>query len=281
MAFDKPHLTNADAAASYPGGIPLGFGVTAALAGPLAKGGRLIDTAIAHGIRVFDTAPSYADGKAESLLAPALQKHSDVRVMTKAGINSTGLGKRERDFSPEAIEQSIDASRQRLQRDVIDLVWLHGPDPDEAKPALFDKLEEIRARGWVRQFGIAGRGAKLLRTMDHDLIEAVMLPVHAGMDVAGKTIWDRVRHTGKFVVAIEVLSPAKDAGKGLSPGGARRMAKKLAGKVESASKVEGMSVDDALRWPLETGAADFIVSSTTLRRRLLHSIDVMNALTFG
>lgn len=263
------------------GGMPFGFGVAGGLTNLLTNGAHIVETAIERGVRVFDTAPSYGDGRAEEMLGGFLRKNTDVRVMTKAGIESAGITKRRRDFSPQAIERSIERSRQRLQRDVIDVVCLHGPDPDEMQTPLFDTLQALKQRGWVRQFGIAGRGEKLLRTVDHPLFEVVMCPVHIDMDARKKYICECIRRSGKFVVAIEVLTSSAGAGRGISMGAARRLAKKIFKSEACSKRFKHVTVNDAFRWPIKTGAADFVISSTTLRSRLLRTIDVFDTPDFG
>jgi predicted oxidoreductase len=97
----------------------IGFGVSGAHGTPLVSRAHtvaIIQEAFALGVRVFDTAPAYGAGEAERRLGEALRtlERDQVFVSTKAGLSSYGLSGRRRDFSPDAIEQSLRASLDRF-----------------------------------------------------------------------------------------------------------------------------------------------------------------------
>lgn len=272
-------MTFASMSEKLAGRTAYGFGITGALCGLLSRRvqtPRILDTVVKSGVSIFDVAPSYGGGQAEKLAQRKLSGRENVFVMTKAGVQSTGIKTRKRDFSPAGIERSIEQSRRRLGRDTIDLLWLHGPDPIEVTPHLRDKMEEIRDRGWVHHFGLAGRGRKLLFAMDHSIFDAVMLPVFEGMDQYHYEVCKRARTQEKFIFGIETLTNAVGAGQGFSAGAVRRKLKRHSKKepLEAGPKFQ-TTVDAALLWPLETRLADCVVSSTTLRKRVKHALSVL------
>ena len=94
---------------------------------------QMIQHAYALGVRVFDTGPSYGAGEAERRLGEALARLPpyDPIVSTKVGIQSSGMAKRHRDFSPDARAPVGRGSLKRLRRSRIDWLFLHGPAREE------------------------------------------------------------------------------------------------------------------------------------------------------
>lgn len=161
--------------------LPLSFGVSGALGSRLyasAETERLIAIARDEGVSIFDTSPSYGAGLAELRLGRAIGNDPDAFIMTKAGLKSSGLIRRERDHSPAGIEQSVDGSLQRLKRDRIDLLWLHGPDRTELTDDLFEVLMSMKAKGKVAGFGITSRDPSLMEFANHHPFSAYMGPAN-------------------------------------------------------------------------------------------------------
>lgn len=106
------------------------------------------------GIALFDTAPFYGLGEAEERVGAALEGHDDRLVATKVGRTLTGTGD-ERDahfdYSAEAVTRQLDASRERLGRDRIDIVHIHDPEEnlDQALGECFPALVDLRDRGTI------------------------------------------------------------------------------------------------------------------------------------
>jgi aryl-alcohol dehydrogenase-like predicted oxidoreductase len=133
------------------GGSPAGWGETDDDVSRAA-----IRTAIAGGVRLFDTAQAYGAGHSERLLGDVVAAHPEVRIVTKVGlVVHEGSRTVERATTdPDEIEASLEGSRRRLKRDRIDVVLLHlnGLSPPEATP-VFDRLATLRDRGWIGHFG--------------------------------------------------------------------------------------------------------------------------------
>ncbi|MFB6165969.1 MAG: aldo/keto reductase [Haloarculaceae archaeon] len=126
----------------------------------------IIDRAIDLGINFFDTANMYSTGESERVLGNALEGRREESVVATKGYfqmddddpNSGGL-------SRKAIEQELDASRQRLGMDTIDLYQIHRWDYktpiEQTLRALDDAVrrEKVRYIGgssmWVHQFADA------------------------------------------------------------------------------------------------------------------------------
>jgi len=131
-----------------------------------AEGKELIDRAIDLGINFFDTANMYSEGESERVLGEALEGRREEQVvatkvffqMDEDDPNSGGL-------SRKAIEQQLDASRERLGMETIDLYQIHRWDdetPIETTMRALDdavRREKVRYLGassmWVHQFADA------------------------------------------------------------------------------------------------------------------------------
>ncbi len=115
------------------------------------------------GITLFDTADAYREGYGEEVLSEALADvRDDVVIATKFGYDITSeherRGQQERAHRTDVayLSSALDASLSRLGVEVIDLYQLHNPrmahiDDD----ALFAFLEDARAAGKIRAYGIA------------------------------------------------------------------------------------------------------------------------------
>jgi aryl-alcohol dehydrogenase-like predicted oxidoreductase len=115
-----------------------------------------IKAGVAAGLRLFDTAQAYGAGHSERLLGEVLAAHPEVRIVTKVGpvIDEAGRKVTGATADPDAIEAGLEGSRRRLRRDRIDVVLLHlnSLPANEAAP-VFDRLEALRARGWIGHYG--------------------------------------------------------------------------------------------------------------------------------
>jgi aryl-alcohol dehydrogenase-like predicted oxidoreductase len=111
---------------------------------------------VAQGILHFDTAQAYGCGHSEVVLGQALKAHPEVAIATKIGLGIDTAAKTLAGIMPDpaAIKNTIAASRQRLQRDCINLILLHPNDMsiEDATP-IFDMLDDLIAAGWIKGYG--------------------------------------------------------------------------------------------------------------------------------
>lgn len=116
----------------------------------------LVRQAVDLGITFFDTGASYSHGEAEPRLGRALAGLDADRLViaTKAGTYHAGGGRIARDFSPEAIVASAEASLKRLGLETLSLLQLHGPSIAELTPELFEAVSSLKARGLIRALGV-------------------------------------------------------------------------------------------------------------------------------
>jgi aryl-alcohol dehydrogenase-like predicted oxidoreductase len=116
----------------------------------------VVDTALEHGITLFDTADIYGHGQSEKLLGAALGTRRDqVVVATKfggdmKGANGPDWGAR---GSRRYIRRAIEASLRRLDTDWIDLYQIHFPDALTPIEETLAALDELVTEGKVRYIG--------------------------------------------------------------------------------------------------------------------------------
>lgn len=115
-----------------------------------------IDAAFEVGVRVFDTAPLWADGQAEATLGRVLGKRrGECTVMTRAGVlREDGVPMRR--YDADSLRRSVDLSLERLETTYIDVLLLHDP-PEKL---LFDGqalklLANLRAEKIISSYGIS------------------------------------------------------------------------------------------------------------------------------
>ncbi len=121
---------------------------------PAARQGVVegVQRALELGVNYFDTAPAYGRGASESILGEALQNaetDQSVFIASKYG-----------PWQKQALRESVAGSLERLGRDHIDLLQLHGlsytmDDAERilAPDGMADRMEALREEGLVRYIG--------------------------------------------------------------------------------------------------------------------------------
>lgn len=251
----------------------LGFGVSGSLGTPLISDNqvsRLIDQAITQGISVFDTAPFYGNGLAETRLGNTLRSSTDQNtksrpfVITKGG--TFGAGKKIwKDFSIEGLTQQLAESRERLPH--IDAFFLHGPSKQDLSPQLLSHLEKLRDDGWFTYLGVAGRSTELDHAIAIDNVDLIMAPIHKNLPASDLERIEKARISNKGTIGIEVLSPtAKGIRISLKPTDIWYSARAIMrGKALLSPQT---SADDCFQWIRRSGLADVILSTTTNKHHL-------------
>lgn len=110
--------------------------------------------AFEHGITFYDTADSYGDGRAESLLGEIFAGTDGIVIATKAGHPRFGGPQ---DFSPAHLVESVDGSLRRLRRPRIEMLQLHNPPLDllRGEPAILETLRDLQRDGKIAAWGIS------------------------------------------------------------------------------------------------------------------------------
>jgi aryl-alcohol dehydrogenase-like predicted oxidoreductase len=127
------------------------------------RGERLLLRALELGITFFDTGDAYGRGANEDLVGRVLAPHrADVQISTKFGYE-LGSGRREHSegerrqrWDGPFVREALEASLRRLRTDHVDLYQLHNPRMEAIESdETFETLEELRAEGKLRHYGVA------------------------------------------------------------------------------------------------------------------------------
>ncbi|CUI87445.1 aldo/keto reductase [Cognatishimia activa] len=161
-----------------------------------AKASReMFDACVAAGINHFDTAYVYTEGASETLLGEfAAPMRDDLVIATKAAY-SGGSGRAN-------ILQAFDTSRQRLNMDYVDILYLHRFDPAMPLEETYDTLAELKAQGKIGHIGVSNHAAwQVMKSVtvaaERDLTIDILQPMY---------------NLVKRQVEVELLPMAKDQG---------------------------------------------------------------------
>ena len=107
------------------------------------------------GVTLIDTADVYGDGHSEKLIGRFLRERKGERffVATKMGRSVPQVPE---NYNPQAFRGWVDASRERLGMDKLDLIQLHcPPTPVFYSPETFAALDELVADGSIANYGVS------------------------------------------------------------------------------------------------------------------------------
>jgi D-threo-aldose 1-dehydrogenase len=243
----------------------------------------LLDYAAASGVRLFDTSPVYGNGEAERRLGEAIgrMRRYECIVSTKAGVTSSGLNGRKRDFSPDAIRRSVEGSLKRLRVTHIDWLFLHGPDQSELTDQLLKTLIDLKYSGVITALGVAGRNADLDAALNTGQFTVFMAPVHTGLSQAELERLGRIKASGAELVGIEVMSAAmRKYPTPVTLGSAYRLARSLLGRSKALPPTP-MTAQECLWWALYDFVCHRALMTTTSLDHLKANIAAVEAAPSG
>ena len=115
----------------------------------------VLDAAYESGVRLFDTADVYGDGRSEQIIASFLRRSGvdDVVVATKMGRRMPQVVE---NYNLDNFRAWTDRSRANLGVDTLDLVQLHCPPTAlYADDAVFDALDTLVDEGRIASYGVS------------------------------------------------------------------------------------------------------------------------------
>ena len=107
----------------------------------------VFDAGMKYGLNLWDTAAVYGEGSSERILGSFVKD-----VAREAVVLSTKFTPQIASDSPEAMQEMLDDSKERLHTDVIDLYWIHNPmDVEKWTP----KLIPLAKSGQIKSIGVS------------------------------------------------------------------------------------------------------------------------------
>src|SRR5260221_4679811 len=115
----------------------------------------VIDRALALGVTLFETADSYGKGAMEKKLGERLKDKDLAVIVTKLGTDREATPPR-KSFTPAFIRESFERPRERLKRDIVDVVLLHNPSEHTLERGeAVGVLAELKTKGSLRAWGVS------------------------------------------------------------------------------------------------------------------------------
>lgn len=148
------------------GGIPpvsaIGLGMAAASPAQADAVFAVLDTFVAAGGTLVDTAHSYGNGAADRTLGMWLARRdrASLVILAKGGHPLADGAPR---VSPEHLRSDLLESLERLGTDHVDLFVLHRDDPSVPVARLLEATQALREAGWARAFGVSNWSIERLR----------------------------------------------------------------------------------------------------------------------
>jgi aryl-alcohol dehydrogenase-like predicted oxidoreductase len=181
----------------------------------------LVRSVVDLGITLIDTAPAYGASEARVGRGLALlprERTASIVVSTKVGETFDG-GRSTYDFSPAAIERSIERSHERLAaplgRDRLDLVFVHSPgdradraETDLVRGEAFTTLARLRNEGLVRAIGFSGKSPAAALAAIELGYDALMVELHP-LDTSHAEVVDRAGTAGVGVLVKKPLASGR------------------------------------------------------------------------
>lgn len=104
-------------------------------------------TAYEKGINFFDTATGYGGGHSEEVLGKAISGVRD-KIYLSSKCSASGLTK-------EKARETVEMSLARLGTDVIDVYFIHWPNPDIPVEEPIEQLMKLKEEGKIRSIGVS------------------------------------------------------------------------------------------------------------------------------
>lgn len=142
-----------------------------------AEARAILDAAWDCGVNFIDTANTYADTRAETLLGELMGARRQHTVLATKFFNPTGSGPNDSGMSRVHIMQAVEDSLRRLQTDWIDICYLHHVDVETPLEEALCALDDLVHQGKVRYVGCsnyeAWRLCDALWTSEHLGLERI------------------------------------------------------------------------------------------------------------
>lgn len=118
----------------------------------------IIRGALDAGVTWIDTANAYAAGRTEEILGRVLKGEDGITLATKVGQPHPEVGT-EHLLRPDLVRKAVEGSLRRLQRERVELLYLHAPDRSTPVAETLGVFAELAQEGKIGAVGISNYSA--------------------------------------------------------------------------------------------------------------------------
>jgi aryl-alcohol dehydrogenase-like predicted oxidoreductase len=176
----------------------------------------LMRRAFELGITFYDTADTYDDGRAETILPEAFPTQRDqITIATKFGydiynsVADPNQRERPQNWEPSYLRFALEKSLERLKTDRIDFYQMHNPRiGDLQRDDLLSELESLKQEGKIRAYGATLGPAINDRQIDetayifeHTKMDAVQIIYNLLEQQIGAPNFEKAERNGKGLLA--------------------------------------------------------------------------------
>jgi len=172
---------------------------------------RVLDRAVSAGVNVFETADVYGRGAMEKKLAQRLPKDKTF-VVTKIGTDLDAAPAQKR-FDTSYLRTAFERSRERLDRNPLDIVLLHNPTASAfAQEDTIAFMKGLKDMGLVRAWGASVGSAEVGRAAIRAGAEVIELAYNVFVSKDLHELSGDIKANGTGVLARSVLAHGLCAG---------------------------------------------------------------------
>jgi aryl-alcohol dehydrogenase-like predicted oxidoreductase len=130
----------------------------------VSEASAAVGAAIDSGITLFDTAEVYGPYHSEEILGAALgARRKEIVLVTKVGFTIDEHKIVGRDSSRDSVLARTEGCLERLNTDWVDLLLIHWPDHDTPIEETVGALEELKAAGKIRYYGVSNFTVEMMQ----------------------------------------------------------------------------------------------------------------------
>ena len=166
---------------------------------------ELLETALAGGINLIDTAECYADSE-EQIGRHLAGRRREFCLLTKCG-HASGLPGG--DWNPAMLAASIDRSLQRLRTDHVDILLLHSCSADQLRNGgVVEPLVKAKQDGKARFIGYSGDGEAARLAAGYEAFDCLEMSVNIADQQGIDLVLPVARERGLGVIAKRSIANA-------------------------------------------------------------------------
>lgn len=178
--------------------------------GPItqAEANAILKAADHAGVSFWDTADVYGGGQSESFIGEFNRANPNANrvIATKAG---RGAGLYPDGYSESALRASIEASRERLQVDTLDMLQLHCiPFNEIQRGQVFEWLQTFKQDGLIAHYGASVETVEEAKyCLDHTGVESLQIILNTlRQDMATEVLPQAAEHQVGIIVRLGLAS---------------------------------------------------------------------------